>query len=120
MPDIFTSSFFDSVGRAGRVSIARWEPQGVADFKRYPALAPGAWFRSVERPEYDDLYLDQLYRLDPNQVLADLRGLAGAGATPVLCCWELRWQIEAGRAWCHRHLVAAWLKGELGIEIAEL
>jgi hypothetical protein len=31
-----------------------------------------------------------------------------------------RWQIEAGRAWCHRHLVAAWLKGELGIEVGEL
>jgi hypothetical protein len=29
-------------------------------------------------------------------------------------------QIEAGRAWCHRHLVAAWLKGELGIEVGEL
>lgn len=120
MPDIFTSSFFDSVGRAGRVSIARWEPQDVSDFKRYPTLAPGAWFRSVERPEYEDRYLDQLYRLDPNQVLADLRALAGDGVTPVLCCWELRWQIEAGRAWCHRHLVAAWLRGELGIEVAEL
>ena len=46
--------------------------------------------------------------------------LAGDGVTPVLCCWERRWQIETGRAWCHRHLVAAWLKGELGIEVAEL
>jgi hypothetical protein len=60
------------------------------------------------------------YRLDPNQVLADLRALAGAGATLVLCCWERRWQIEAGRAWCHRRLVATWLKRELQIEAAEL
>jgi hypothetical protein len=120
MPDIITSSFFDSVGRAGRVSIARWEPQSVGDFKRYPTLAPGAWFRAVDRPEYEDRYFEQLYRLDATQVLADLRVLAGAGATPVLCCWERRWQIEAGRAWCHRHLVAAWLKGELRIEVVEL
>jgi uncharacterized protein (DUF488 family) len=74
----------------------------------------------VERPESEDRYFDQLYRLDPNQVLADLRALAGAGATPVLCCWERRWQIEARRAWCHRHLVATWLKRELRIEAAEL
>ena len=120
MPDILTSSFLDSIGRAGRVSIARWEPQDVGDFKRYPTLAPGAWFRSVERPEYEDRYFDLLYRLDPKQVLADLRALAGDGVTPVLCCWERRWQIEAGRAWCHRHLVAKWLKGELGVEVVEL
>jgi hypothetical protein len=120
VPDILTSSFFDSVGRAGRISIAQWEPQGVGDFKRYPTLAPGAWFRSVERPQSEDRYFDQLSRLDPNQVLADLHALAGAGATPVLCCWERRWQIEAHRAWCHRHLVATWLKRELRIEAAEL
>jgi len=120
MPDILTSSFFDSVGRAGRVSIAQWEPQGVGDFKRYPPLAPGARFRSVERPESEDRYFDQLYRLDPNQVLADLRALAGDGTTPILCCWERRWQIEAGRAWCHRQLVATWLKRELRTEVVEL
>ncbi len=120
MPDILTSSFFDSVGRAGRVSIARWEPQGVGDFKRYPTLAPGARFRSVERSEDEDRYFAQLYRLDPKQVLADLRALAGAGATPILCCWERRWQIEARRAWCHRHLVATWFKRELRIEVVEL
>jgi uncharacterized protein (DUF488 family) len=120
MPDILTSSFFDSVERAGRISIARWQPQDAGDFKQYPALAPRAWFRSVDRPEYEDRYLDQLYRLDPQQVVADLRVLAGDGVTPVLCCRERRWQIEAGRAWCHRRLVATWLKAELGIEIAEL
>ena len=120
MPDILTSSFFDSAGRAGRISIARWEPQDAGDFKRYPALAPGAWFRSVDRPEYEARYLDQLYRLDALQVVADLRVLAGDGVTPVLCCWERSWQIEAGRAWCHRHLVAVWLEGALQIEVAEL
>ena len=93
---------------------------GVGDFKRYPTLAPGAGFRSVELSEDEDRYFDQLYRLDPNQVLADLRVLAGDGATPILCCWERRWQIEAGRAWCHRQLVATWLKRELQIEAAEL
>jgi hypothetical protein len=60
------------------------------------------------------------FRLDPNQLLADLRALAGAGATLVLCCWERRWQIEAGRAWCHCHLVATWLKRELRTEVVEL
>ena len=120
MPDILTSSFFDSAGRAGRVSIATWEPQDAGDLKRYPMLAPGAWFSSVGRAQYEDRYVDQLYRLDPNHVLADLRALAGVGVTPVLCCWERRWQIEAGRAWCHRRLVAAWLKARLGIEVAEL
>jgi hypothetical protein len=80
-------------------------------------LAPGDWFKSVDRPEYERLYAAQLANLDPYQVVADLQELAG-GAEPVLLCWE-RPPFSATN-FCHRRLVAAWLETHTGVVVDEL
>ena len=52
--------------------------------QRYPPLAGGV-VSLCGTPRVQDRYFDQLYRLDLNQVLADLRALAGArDAGPLL------------------------------------
>jgi hypothetical protein len=113
------SSFFDYQG-PGRISIARFAPRGTpAGFRVYKPLAPGPWFNSVSKPEYEKRYFAQLKLLDAGQVVEDLLRLAGP-AEPVLLCWEKSHDIKSGKTWCHRHLVAEWLRRELGTEISEL
>ena len=112
-----TASFFTYMG-PGRISISRFPPRNTpAGFRVYKALAPGSWFNSVTRPEYERLYAEQLAALDPNKVVEDLTALAG-GAEPVLLCYERPPFTETN--WCHRRLVAAWLERELGIEVNEM
>jgi uncharacterized protein (DUF488 family) len=95
----------------GRISIARYPPRGwIGD--AYPSLAPGPWFKSVGQQEYIRLYSEQLSKLDPRRVVKDLEDLA-APAEPVLLCWE------RPHHFCHRHLVAKWLKNELGLIVLE-
>jgi len=53
-------------------------------------------------------YSEVLNVLDPHQVYGEL------GENAVLLCWE-----KSGE-FCHRRLVAEWLKKELGIEVKEL
>ena len=111
-----TASFFTWTG-AGRISIARFPPRKTpAGFRVYKALAPGAWFNSVSREEYERRFAAQLAALDPRAVHDDLVALA-APHEPVLLCWE-RPPFSDGK-WCHRRIVAAWLERELGIRIEE-
>jgi len=118
--DLKTSSFFDYTG-PGRISIARFPPRATPPgFRVYRTLAPGPWFNSVERPEYERLYFAQLAALSPHKVAADLTALA-AGAEPVLLCWETKRDIfDRKTAWCHRRMFAAWLERELGVAVPEL
>ena len=107
-----TGSFFLTAGLPGRVSIARFAPKGHRDLPRYGALAPGPWFNSVSVEDYRRRYAEQLAALDAAAVRADLHDLA-AGAEPVLLCWERPGQF------CHRRLVADWLKETLGEDVPE-
>lgn len=111
-----TASFFTFTG-PGRISIARYAPRGTpAGFRVYKALAPGPWFNSVTRDEYERRYALQLAALDPRQVYDELRALAG-DAEPVLLCWERPPFTDTN--WCHRRLVAAWLEEALGEHVME-
>jgi hypothetical protein len=111
------ASFFTYTG-AGRVSIARFPPRDTPKgFRVYKALAPGPWFNSVDKPEYERRYAEQLAQLDPAQVRADLEGLAGEHE-PVLLCWEKPPFSE--KNWCHRRLVARWLLDTSGLQVPEL
>ena len=99
----------------GRISIARYPPRDTpAGFRVYRALAPGTWFNSVDRVEYEHLYALQLAQLDPANVWADLHALAG-DHEPVLLCWERPPFTETN--WCHRRLVASWSGSTLGIRL---
>jgi len=113
-----TASFFEYVG-AGRVSIARFSPRRTpAGFRVYRALAPGPWFKSVEEVEYRIRYDRQLAELDPQRVWDELHTLAG-GAEPVLLCWERKPDLDAGRTFCHRRIVAAWFAATLDQDVPE-
>ena len=61
-----------------------------------------------------------LSQLDPAEIAARLQVLAGEGNVPVMVCYEHLPDIEAGRTWCHRHLVAKWLEDHLFITVPEL
>ena len=113
------SSFFDYTG-PGRISIARYAPRGTpAGFRVYKPLAPGPWFNSVAKPEYESRYFAQLALLNPEKVYTDLHVLT-AGVDPVLLCWERKADINANKTWCHRQMVAMWLRQQLDIEVEEL
>jgi hypothetical protein len=113
------TSCFAAFQGPGRICIARYAPRGTpAGFRMFKALAPGTWFNSVPEDEYRRLYFGEiLARLDPRQVVADLRQLAN-GAEPVLLCWEK--PPLTPKNWCHRRMVAEWLKDNLGVEVPEL
>ena len=114
------SSFFDYQG-PGRISIARYAPRGTtAGFRVYKPLAPGPWFNKVSRPEYERLYCAQLALLEPVTVSDELHALAD-GVEPVLLCWERKADIfVAKKTWCHRHMVATWLRQQLNVDVEEL
>jgi hypothetical protein len=103
----------------GRICIARYAPRGTpAGFRMFKALAPGSWFNSVSEQEYRRRYFDEILGpLDARQVLTELEMLA-EGAEPVLLCWET--PPLTPKNWCHRTMVAEWLKEQLGIDVPEL
>lgn len=113
-----TASFFAYQGE-GRISIARSAPRDIpGGFRVYRKLAPGPWFNSVSREEYLRLYMGEVLEpLDPAQVVADLKALAGR-AWPHLLCWEKPPFTDTN--WCHRRLVAEWLAATLGLDVPEL
>jgi hypothetical protein len=102
-----------------QVGVSRGVPRGMpAGYKRYRALEPGSWFRSVSIPDYLKLYSAILSTLDPRRV-ADQLIEAGGGRIPVMLCYEKAPDIQAGTQWCHRHLAAQWLEDRLGIAVEE-
>lgn len=112
-----TASFFTYTG-VGRVSIARHPPRNTpAGFRVYRPLAPGPWFNSATREEYERLYGAQLAALDAQKVHDELHALH-PGIEPVLLCYERPPFTDTN--WCHRRIVAAWLEKALGIEVLEL
>jgi len=114
-----TACFFEYTG-PGRISIARFAPRRTpAGYRVYKELAPGPWFNSVSKAEYEKLFGAQLAALDPRTVWGSLTTLA-AGHEPVLLCYELKHECESGKTFCHRHMVAAWFKTTLDECVEEL
>jgi len=63
----------------------------------------------LTKEQYSECYRTEvLNNLDAKQVYEEL------GEDAVLLCWE-----KSG-SFCHRHLVAEWLKEKLGVEVTEL
>ncbi len=112
-----TAAFANYTG-PGRISIARFPPRGTpAGFRIFRPLAPGPWFNAVDEAEYRTLYFHHLNLLDPFAVVAKLADLA-AGAEPILMCYER--PPFTSTNFCHRHMVAEWLKTEIGLVVDEL
>jgi len=102
----------------GRISIARFAPRGTpAGYKVYKPLAPGPWFNSVGYDEYRELYFAQLSKLDAQNVWDTLHKLAD-GHEPVTLCYERPPFTQSN--FCHRRMLAEWLKTELGFDVNEM
>jgi hypothetical protein len=101
-----------------KIGISRGTPRGQpGGYRRYPRLAPGPWFHSVDPVEYLRLYHDEvLSKLDPQRVVQDLREIAG-DKTPVLVCFEK--PEPSDDQWCHRGAVSAWLHDTVRLEVFE-
>jgi len=111
---------FQTYAGPGRISIARYAPRRTpSGYRIFTALAPGRWFNSVSRDEYEHLYkAEMLDRLDPLRTWNILHEMSGRGNEPVLLCWEKPPFSE--KNWCHRRIVARWLKEQLGYDVDEL
>ena len=113
---IYTSYF----ARAGQLKRNGIEPICIA--VGTPKYFTGCSYKRLA-PRRDMLYMnEQMYRrefanimakLNPQQVLIDLKRLAGRVGNVALCCYE------KPSDFCHRHLVAEWLNQSLGIEVVE-
>lgn len=116
---IYTSSWFTYFG-AGRISISRGTPRGMsAGYRIYRTLAPSRdiLHNSADKAEYERrFYAEILNPLSPSKVIADLTKLAG-DHPPVLLCYERPPFTETN--FCHRHMVADWLKSTTGITVQE-
>lgn len=107
-----TGCFFTATG-PGRISIARYAPPKFRSLPRFPALAPGAWFKSVSQEEYVKRYIAQLAQLDAREVWDKLHALV-APHDPILLCWE------SALKFCHRRLAAEWMYRKLGTRVDEV
>jgi hypothetical protein len=113
-----TSSFFTYTG-PGRISIARYAPRHTpAGFRVFSPLAPGRWFNSVSRAEYERRFAEEvLAMLNPRLTWDLLHEFAGEGNEPFLMCWEAPPFTTTN--WCHRRIVAQWFKDKLGYHVPE-
>ena len=116
---IFTSCWSGYTG-PGRIGICQGRPRGApAGYRMYKALAP-TWDIIKTSAGIDDyrprFFAEILAPLDPQQVLADLRRLAG-DHPPVRLCFE---KLPLTRTnFCHRTMVATWITRETGVPVLE-
>jgi len=111
-----TACFFHYFG-PGRISIARYAPRHMRDFRTYKRLAPAQDMLKMDYKRYKVRYQAILEPLDPQQVWDDLHALV-APHEPVLLCWEH--PPLTGENWCHRTMVAQWFQHELGHQVTEV
>jgi hypothetical protein len=115
---MITTSYFARAGHEpAAVSIALSRPRWLPAIPSYLPLAPPRQLITeiksgkIGPAAYTTRYRAEILdRRDAGTVAGDLRDLAGPDA--ILCCWE-----KPGR-FCHRHLVAAWLR-EHGYDVEE-
>ncbi len=102
----------------GRIGISIGNPRGIpAGYRMYKALAPRRDMLQLGQAEYREFFFrDILGLLDPAQVVRDLENLV-ASAEPVLMCFEKPPFTPVN--FCHRRMVADWLKDTLGLNVPE-
>ncbi|RHX84718.1 DUF488 family protein, N3 subclade [Leptospira stimsonii] len=92
------------------ISIARYAKywKGL----NYFPLAPDAETLKLPLKEYTEKFLHQLSKLNVHKVIFDL-GVISEGEDIALLCYEKPGDF------CHRRLVADWIKEKTGIEVEE-
>lgn len=96
--------------KARCISIARFTPKGV-DIPQHIYLAPSKdilfrYKQDGDKEAYTKSYLNYLGSLDASRIVKNLEG-------KILCCYEKPGDF------CHRHILAEWLK-EHGADCEEL
>jgi len=106
---IFTSNFRTAGHLSQAVAISRGIPRGWRG-RRYKALAPPRDLIKIMEPDrFIPLYRAQvLDLLDPMQVIREM-----GGDNFIMCCWEPPGEF------CHRRVVAAWLRKHTGVLVEE-
>jgi len=96
------------------VSISLYQPRWLQRFPVCRVLAPKPWILKLkDDPEkYTEEYHKLLQELDPVEIIRWLESIS-EGKDVVLLCYEKPGQF------CHRRLVANWLKETLELEILE-
>lgn len=113
--EVRTSSFFSARGNLLGISIANSAPDFYKGPTYRPLVPPWKLVKNykegnLDEEGYTDEYYEQLMKLGPQEVYDDLFEIHGEN--PVLLCWE-----PAGE-FCHRRIVAEWLRDTLGIEVS--
>lgn len=106
---IFTSNFKTAGHLSQAVAISLGVPRGWTG-RRYTRLAPNRRLVKIMDPTiFTRLYkAEVLEKLDPMKVIRDL-----GGDNFIMCCWELPGEF------CHRRVVAAWLRKSTGVLVEE-
>lgn len=106
---IFTSNFKIAGRLPQAVAISLGIPRGWRG-RRYKALAPPRDLIKIMEPEkFIRLYRAQvLDSLDPMQVIREM-----GGDNFIMVCWEPPGEF------CHRRVVAAWLRKHTGVLVEE-
>lgn len=110
--DIYTNSY-EHIKRGGDpdtfyVSISRTQPKN-SRLPRYEKLMPPVQTlfdykdKKITFEEYTKQYVEMLDKLDPNEVLEDLKKMCGDKKHISLVCWEKTDDK------CHRRLAYEWL-----------
>lgn len=94
------------------------ETISIARFNRYYSgaslklLAPASEIIHYPEDVYTPIYKDQLKKLSPEGIVENINSLAH-GKNCILLCYEKPGEF------CHRRIVAKWLKHYLNIEVEE-
>ena len=106
---IFTSNFKTAGHLSQAVAISLGVPRGWTG-RRYTRLAPNRRLVKIMDPTiFTRLYRTEILdKLDPHKIIKDL-----GGDNFILICWE------APGEFCHRRVVAAWLRKRTGVLVEE-
>lgn len=111
---IFTSNFWSKA--PNKYAVSRSVPAQYSHIGRIPGLDPSFKLlqdyrtRKIDEQRYTELYLEQLANKysSPKELAQILQALTLLMEGPItLCCWE-----PPGK-FCHRHLIANYLKPHL-------
>ena len=100
------------------VSIARFKAKYVQVDRQYKILAPskdlllGYKNGQISDAEYTVQFLAQLEKLNANNIIEDLRKLGNGKSVGLICHCSTK-------NFCHRHLVAEWIKNCTGRNVVE-
>lgn len=98
------------------IRISRGHPRWHRTYKDagvIPELMPDRDMFGLPREKFEEVFTLKLAALDWEAVIAKIEELAG-DRIPVLMCFEKVDDILLGKTYCHRHLVAEWIRTFVG------